>query len=163
MWRKLYLCIWQKYHQYCILRLKSKKQQHDVADKSFWYIQTKYCHTHTWTPSKVPFLLSKLWKYLNSFNTFKSFFKYRYIFVLVELDTKSFCSIEIINILKNSTVLNFKIVQIFFAFICFSNMFYLIYRSINSIPVNISYQQTKLFIIHCQSFWVTYRCFYYFT
>ena len=85
------------------------------------------------------------------------------IFVKVELNSKSFCSIEIINILKNSTVLNFKIVQIFFAFICFSNMFYLIYRSINSIPVNISYQQTKLFIIHCQSFRVTYRCFYYFT
>ena len=24
-WRKLYLCVWQKYHQYCILRLNSKK------------------------------------------------------------------------------------------------------------------------------------------
>ena len=24
-WRNLYLCVWQKYHQYCILRLKCKK------------------------------------------------------------------------------------------------------------------------------------------
>ena len=30
-WRKLHLCVWQKYHQYCIPRLKSKKSSNMMS------------------------------------------------------------------------------------------------------------------------------------